>query len=112
MHSQQARSACRALCKLVVLLLLIAGFVRSASAQSQSLIDAAKKEGEVVWYSAHLPPETFQLVSEAFAAKYPGMKLTVVSGTSGTVYQRLMQDVKMKAARADVVSTATTASPP
>jgi iron(III) transport system substrate-binding protein len=80
----------------------------TASAQSQKLIDAAKKEGEVVWYSSHLPPETFQLVSEAFAAKYPGMKLNIVSGASASVYQRMMQDARMKVARADVLSTATT----
>lgn len=108
MHYHPAHHNGRVLYGLIVGLLLLGGFARHASAQSQAVIDAAKKEGEVVWYSSHLPPEAFQLVSEAFAAKYPGMKLTVVSGTSGTVYQRLMQDVKMRAARADVVSTATT----
>jgi len=42
----------------------------------------------------------------AFSEKY-GVKLTIVEGASGGVYQRLMQDMQMGAARADVLSTAT-----
>jgi iron(III) transport system substrate-binding protein len=79
----------------------------SANAQSADLLAAAKKEGEIVWYSSHQISEAIPVVAKAFAEKYPDLKLTVVGGTSTTVFQKFMQDVKMGAPRADVISTGT-----
>jgi iron(III) transport system substrate-binding protein len=80
----------------------------AAMAQSREVIEAAQKEGEVVWYSSQLNDDAgYDAVRKAFTAKYPGMKLSVVSGASGSVYQRLTQDLRMGAPHADVLSTAT-----
>lgn len=79
----------------------------SAFAQSKQLLDAAKKEGQVVWYSSHQISEAIPVVAKAFADKYPDIKLTIVGGTSSTVFQKFMQDAKMGVPRADVISTGT-----
>ena len=75
-------------------------------AQSAKLIEDAKKEGEVVWYTSQLDDVGYNETRKAFNEKY-GVKLTIVSGASGGVYQRLAQDMQMGTARADVLSTAT-----
>ncbi len=50
---------------------------RSAAAQDlpaheRELYDAAKREGELTWYSGQLNAETGEAVGRAFTARYPG----------------------------------------
>src|SRR5262249_7344787 len=75
----------------------------AAHAQSAKLIEDAKKEGEVVWYTSQLDDVGYAESRKIFFEKY-GVKLTIIEGSSGGVYQRLAQDMQMGAARADVLS--------
>ena len=70
----------------------------------QKLIDAAKKEGKVVWYtSVDLPMA--QKVAKAFEAKYPGINARVERSGAERVFQRLGQEYSSKIHAADVVNS-------
>jgi iron(III) transport system substrate-binding protein len=45
----------------------------SARAADQALIDAARKEGTVVWYSTLIVNQLVRPMAEAFEKKYPGI---------------------------------------
>lgn len=71
----------------------------------QALYEAAKKEGEVTWYSGQLQAETGEAVGKAFTARYPGIKVNVVRSTSQVAYQRLSQDMQAGVAQCDMFSS-------
>lgn len=79
-------------------------FVRAQSPHA-ALYEAAKKEGEVTWYSTHLPSEDSELTGRAFTARYPGIKVNVVRTTAQVAYQRLNQDIKAGNPHCDVLSS-------
>ena len=67
----------------------------AAAAIDQKLIDAAKKEGKVVWYTAvDLPPA--EKVARAFEAKYPGIAVRVERSGAERVFQRIGQEYASK----------------
>lgn len=101
------KDLCNAVLSVAIAVATMALAPAAASAQSAELLDAAKKEGEIVWYSSHQISEAIPVIAKAFADKYPDLKLTIIGGTSSTVFQKFMQDAKMGAARADVISTGT-----
>lgn len=81
-----------------------------AHAQAQqpgldALYEAAKKEGELTWYCAHLTSEDAENMGRAFTARYPGVKVNVVRTTAQVAFQRLNQDLKAGAANCDVFSS-------
>jgi iron(III) transport system substrate-binding protein len=71
----------------------------------QALYDAAKKEGELTWYSGQLQAETGEAVGKAFTGRYPGIKVNVVRSTSQVAYQRLSQDMQAGVAQCDMFSS-------
>jgi len=79
-----------------------------AQAQKQSLdalYEAAKKEGQLTWYVAHLPSDDAEAMGRAFTARYPGIKVNVVRTTAQVAFQRLNQDLKAGSANCDVFSS-------
>ena len=74
-------------------------------ANERELYDAAKREGEVTWYSAQIQAEPGEAVGRAFTARYPGIKVNVVRSTSQVAYQRLSQDIRAGVALCDVFSS-------
>ena len=75
-----------------------------ASADLNTLAEAAKKEGEVTWYVASIDGRNAETTGKAFTAKY-GVKVNVVRAASQIMYQRLAQDLQQKVANADVFSS-------
>src|SRR5215212_1526104 len=76
----------------------------AASAIDQKLIDAAKKEGKVVWYTAvDLPPA--EKIAKAFEAKYPGIAVRVERSGAERVFQRIGQEYASKIYGVDVVNS-------
>jgi iron(III) transport system substrate-binding protein len=76
----------------------------AAETLNQALIDAAKKEGSVAWYtSVDLP--VAERVAKAFEAKYPGVAVKVQRNGSERLYQRIGQEFSSKIHAADVVNT-------
>lgn len=93
------------LAALVVLLAL--GPVAPALAfdGEKALHEAAKKEKELTWYTAHYNSETAAALCQGFEKKYPGVKCNYIRTTAQVAYQRLAQDQKAGIAQASVISS-------
>ena len=74
------------------------------AAHEHALHDAARKEGELTWYSGQVQAETGEAVGKAFMQRYPGIKVNVVRSTSQVAYQRLSQDMQAGVAQCDIFS--------
>lgn len=71
-------------------------------ATTAELYEQAKKEGEVVWYSADVPAAG-QAVNAAFEKAYPGIKVTYVRAASADLLARYTSEKKSGAPTADVI---------
>ncbi len=71
----------------------------------KALYEAAKKEKELTWYTAHYNSETAAAICQGFDKKYPGVKCNYVRTTAQVAYQRLAQDQKAGIAQASVISS-------
>jgi iron(III) transport system substrate-binding protein len=75
-----------------------------ASAVTPQLIDAAKAEGKVVWYtSVDLP--LAEKVARSFEAKYPGVGVRVERTGAERVFQRIGQEYASRIHAVDVVNS-------
>ena len=75
-----------------------------ASAVTPQLIEAAKKEGKVVWYtSVDLP--LAEKVAKSFEAKYPGISVRVERTGAERVFQRIAQEYGSNIRAVDVVNS-------
>lgn len=85
--------------------LMIAFFSASVvAAQDAALIQAAKKEGKVVWYtSLALPSST--AIAHFFEKKFPGITVEVHRTGSQRVLQRVMQEAGAGIKNADLIHT-------
>src|ERR1700675_3941706 len=70
-----------------------------------ALYEAAKKEKEFTWYTAHYNSETAAALCQGFEKKYPGVKCNYIRTTAQVAYQRLAQDQKAGIAQASVISS-------
>jgi iron(III) transport system substrate-binding protein len=71
----------------------------------QELYDAAKKEGELTWYSGQVQAEIGEAIGHAFMQRYPGIKTNVLRSTSQVAFQRLSQDMQAGVAECDFFSS-------
>jgi iron(III) transport system substrate-binding protein len=67
-------------------------------------LDAAKKEGKVVWYTSLALPSA-EKVAKLFEAAYPGVKVEVHRTGSERILSRVMQELQAGIKNADVVHT-------
>ncbi len=75
-----------------------------SGAQEAALLQAAKKEGKVVWYtSLALPSST--AIAHAFRTRYPGIDVEVNRTGSQRVLQRVMQEAGAGIKSVDVIHT-------
>src|SRR5216684_4020367 len=75
-----------------------------ATAITPALIEAAKKEGKVVYYtSIDLP--LAEKIAKAFEAKYPGIAVRVERTGAERVFQRIGQEYGSKIYAVDVVNS-------
>jgi iron(III) transport system substrate-binding protein len=70
-----------------------------------ALYEAAKKEKEFTWYTAHYNSEAAAAICQGFEKKYPGVKCNYIRTTAQVAYQRLAQDQKAGIAQASVISS-------
>jgi iron(III) transport system substrate-binding protein len=88
----------------LLLLVLSVVQVASVSAQDAALVQAARKEGTVLWYtSLALPSST--AIANAFKTKYTGIDVEVHRTGSQRVLQRVMQEAASGIKNADVIHT-------
>jgi iron(III) transport system substrate-binding protein len=86
---------------LIALCLALA--VTSAAAQD-ARVEAAKKEGKVVWYTSLALPSA-EKVAKLFEAAYPGITVEVQRTGSQRILQRVMQELGANIKNADVIHT-------
>ena len=93
--------------KIGICFVILTGIFALASlvaAQDAALIQAAKKEGKVVWYtSLALPSST--AIAHYFEKKYPGVSVEVHRTGSQRVLQRVMQEAGAGIKNVDLIHT-------
>ena len=68
-----------------------------------ALIEAAKKEGKLSWYtSVDLP--VAEKIAKAFEAAYPGVSMKVERSGAERIFQRIGQEYQSKIYNCDVVN--------
>ncbi len=70
-----------------------------------TLYAEAKKEGKVVWWTAHYQLSAAEAVRDAFVAKYPGIEVQFIRQTAQVVYQRLTQNLTAGVRELDVFAS-------
>ena len=76
-----------------------------AAADLEAIVEAARKEGTVTWYTAHTDGEAAEAMGRAFTAKYADIKVVAIRLTAQVAYQRLVQDLKNNVPNCDVFSS-------
>src|SRR5207247_11461453 len=75
-----------------------------AAPAQDARVEAARKEGKVVWYPSLALP-TAAKVGKLFEAAYPGIKVEVHRTGSQRILQRVMQELQASIKNADVLHT-------
>lgn len=83
----------------------------SAYAIDQSMIDAATKEGEVVWYTGMIVNQVVRPMVDAFEAKYPGIKVSAARHVPAEVVLKVQSEVQAGRALTDVFDGSATVFP-
>jgi iron(III) transport system substrate-binding protein len=76
----------------------------AALAQDSAVIQAARKEGSVAWYTSLAIPSS-TAIAQAFKMKYTGIDVEVHRTGSQRVLQRVMQEASSGIKNADVIHT-------
>jgi iron(III) transport system substrate-binding protein len=74
-------------------------------AHELALYEAAKREGQITWYTGQMQAEPSEAIGRAFAERFPGLKVNVVRSTSQVAFQRLAQDMRARVSQCDVFSS-------
>ena len=75
--------------------------VAPAAAADQALIDAAKKEGSVTWYTTLIVNQFARPAAEAFEKKY-GIKVNYVRAGTGEIALRILNEARAGQVHADI----------
>ena len=100
----------------ILIIIAVALSAMSAEAQSvpdilsyggpdrqQKLVDGARKEGQVVFYSAMIVNQALRPIAEKFSRKYPFIKVTHWRADSEELAQKISAEVRANNVVADVV---------
>lgn len=91
-------------CALLALAVALAPGLKPADAQGPK-VEAARKEGKVVWYISMFDVDTAEQVAKGFEQRHPGVKVEVVRATAGVIYQRVLQESQAGVYQNDVFSS-------
>jgi iron(III) transport system substrate-binding protein len=91
--------------RLVLALVLPALLLAATAAAAQDArLDAARKEGKVVWYTSLALPSA-ERVAKLFETAHPGIKVEVHRTGSQRILQRVMQELQANIKNVDVIHT-------
>jgi ABC-type Fe3+ transport system substrate-binding protein len=76
--------------------------IGSAVAADQAMIDAAKKEGQITWYTTHIVDQLVRPAVAAFDKKY-GIKVNFVRANATEIALRVINEARAGKIQADVV---------
>jgi iron(III) transport system substrate-binding protein len=85
--------------------------VTAAYAIDAAVIAAAKKEGEVVWYSTQIINQLVRPVAAAFEKKYPGIKLRYTRANANEVAVKILNESRAGRPQSDVFDGTSTVVP-
>ena len=74
-----------------------------AAAIDATMIDAAKKEGQVVWYTTLIVDQMVRPMIDIFEKKYPGVKVKYVRANTEELILKAMNESKANRVEVDVV---------
>jgi iron(III) transport system substrate-binding protein len=80
-----------------------------ATAITPALIDAAKKEGKVVWYTS-VELLLAERIAKSFEAKFPGIAVRVERTGAERIFQRIGQEYSSRIYAVDVVNSSDSAN--
>ena len=84
-------------------LLVAAAIAPQASyAADAATIEAAKKEGQVVWYTTLIVNQAIRPLKQAFEAKYPGVTLEFSRANDGPTALKIMNEARAGQVQADI----------
>jgi ABC-type Fe3+ transport system substrate-binding protein len=86
-------------------------FNYSGPDRATKILDGAKKEGEVMFYSGMIVDQMLRPIADAFDKKYPGVKMGYWRGDSREIVQKILAEVRAKAQVADVYESSGIAGP-
>ena len=99
------RAARPAACSSVSLVLALSVALAAAPALAQDArVEAARKEGKVVWYTS-LALSSSEKVAKLFEEAYPGISVEVHRTGSQRILQRVMQELQANLKLVDVIHT-------
>src|SRR5215468_8043829 len=87
---------------LAILLALTFLASKPASAADASLIEAARKEGKVVWYTTLIVNQAIRPLKEAFERKYPGVELQYARADESPTAAKILAEAQAGRVQADV----------
>src|SRR4051812_41703952 len=82
-----------------------------AAAADAALIDAARNEGKVRWYTVILVDEGIGPIVAAFKKRYPGIEVDVTRANAVENARKIIDEDKAGRHEADVFDGSTTAAP-
>jgi iron(III) transport system substrate-binding protein len=86
----------------IALLAMVAGAAPAVAQDAR--VEAARKEGKVVWYTSLAAPSA-EKVAKLFEAAYPGIKVETQRTGSQRILQRVMQELSANIKNVDVIHT-------
>lgn len=84
---------------------MLASTARAEGDVMDAIYQAARKEGQLTWYSGFLNQEICARIGNAFTQRYPGITVSASKTTSQVAFQRLLQDMKGGQIQSDVFSS-------
>ncbi len=85
--------------------MIAASRAHAADEDLQAIYAAAKKEGQLTWYSGFLDQPICARIGNSFTQKWPGIEVSASKTTSQVAFQRLLQDMKGGQIQSDVFSS-------
>jgi len=76
----------------------------ASEAVTPSLVEAAKKEGKVVWYTS-IDLQVAEKLTKSFEAKYPGVAVRVERSGAERVFQRIGQEYASNVRAVDIANS-------
>src|SRR5262249_33053353 len=80
-------------------------FLSRAPNREETIIDGARKEGQVVLYSGAIVNQALRPLADAFMKTYPFMKMTFWRGDSEEIMAKLSAEARAGKVAADVVES-------
>ena len=95
----------------ILFALLLLGTAARAASPDQSLIEAARKEGTVVWYSTLIVNQIVRPMVEKFQAKYPGIEVKYSRAGGSDTALKIINEARARRGAADVFDGSSTLVP-